>query len=83
MIQNKPSEVLAAIIVSNRVIGLFTAESRSAMIELMTRRQLGSDFNFESYIEQKVKEITPEKSSNIDNDIINNSIALIKKASSE
>jgi hypothetical protein len=83
MIQNKPSEVLAAIIVSNRVIGLFAAESRSAMIELMTRRQLGSDFNFESYIEQKVKEITPEKSSNIDNDIINNSIALIKKASSE
>ncbi len=83
MIQNKPSELLAAIIVSNRVIGLFAAESRSAMIELMTRRQLGSDFNFESYIEQKIKEITPEKSSNIDNNIINNSIALIKKASSE
>lgn len=82
MDKTKSSELLAAIIVSNRVIGLFVEESRSAMIELMTRRQLGSDFDFETYISEKIKQITPEKNPNIDNNI-NNSISLIKRISSE
>jgi hypothetical protein len=83
MDKDKSSELLAAIIVSNRVIGLFVDESRSAMIELMTRRQLGSDFDFETYINEKIKQITPEKSSNVDNNLINNSISLIQRFSRE
>jgi len=50
------SESLAAIIISNRVLGLYQEESKSCMSELLRRREDDGDtFEFEKYIEEKIK----------------------------
>lgn len=54
---DKPtSESLAAIIVSNRVIGLYTEEAKSCMSELLRRREDEQDpFEFEKFIEDQIR----------------------------
>jgi len=50
------SESLAAIIISNRVLGLFSEEAKSCMSELMRRREEDQDsFEFEKYIDEQIK----------------------------
>lgn len=55
---NEPtSESLAAIIVTYRSLNLFKDNARDAMIELLKRKDKGDTFDFESYIEEKLKAI--------------------------
>jgi hypothetical protein len=52
------SESLAAIIVTNRILGLCKEEAKYCMCELLRRREDENDpFLFEEYIENKIKEI--------------------------
>ena len=54
---NKPtSESLAAIIVSNRALGLYSEEAKGCMSELLRRREDDNDpFDFEKYIDDQIK----------------------------
>lgn len=54
---SKPtSESLAAIIVSNRALGLYKEEAKTCMSELLRRREDENDpFEFEKYIEDQIK----------------------------
>ena len=54
---DKPtSESLAAVIVSNRILGLCTDEAKFCMSELMRRREDEQDpFEFEKFIEDQIK----------------------------
>jgi hypothetical protein len=54
---DKPtSESLAAVIVSNRVLGLCPDEAKSCMSELMRRREDEQDpFEFEKFIEDQIR----------------------------
>jgi len=55
---DKPtSQSLAAKVVAYRALGLFKDEARLAMAELVQRRDEGDDFEYEKYIEDKLKEI--------------------------
>ena len=63
---DKPtSESLAAIIVSNRVLDLYTEKAKYCMSELLRRREDEQDpFEFEKFIDDQIKiiEDTNEKS---------------------
>lgn len=48
---------LAAYVVAYRVLGFDQEFASFCMAELMRRRVLGEDFNFEDYIESQVKEL--------------------------
>ena len=50
------SQILAAYIVAYRVLGFDKPFALWCMGELLRRRESGEDFNFEDYIEEKVKE---------------------------
>lgn len=54
---DKPtSESLAAVIVSNRVLGLYSDEAKFCMSELMRRREDEQDpFGFEKFIEDQIQ----------------------------
>lgn len=56
--ESKPSsESLAAIIVGYRSLGLFKDKAREAMAELARRETEGDDFEYEAWIDAKLKEI--------------------------
>jgi hypothetical protein len=64
---DKPSsESLAAIIVTSRVLGLFSEDSKKCMSELLKRKDEGDIFDYESYISNQIKiiEDTNNKSKN-------------------
>jgi hypothetical protein len=54
---DKPtSKSLAAIIVSNRVLGLYTEKAKYCMSELLRRREDEQDpFEFEKFIEDQIR----------------------------
>ena len=52
---NKDSKTLSTIIIINRTLGCYKAESKFCMIELMKRRSLGEDFKFEIFIKENVE----------------------------
>lgn len=54
---NAQSIDLAAYVVAYRVLGFDHEFASFCMMELMRRRHLGEDFNFEEYIESKTKEL--------------------------
>jgi hypothetical protein len=55
---DKPtSQALAAKVVAYRALGLFKDDARLAMAELARRKDEGDDFDFEKYIEDKLKEV--------------------------
>jgi hypothetical protein len=53
---SKPtSESLAAIVISNRVLGLYSDEAKACMSELLRRREdEGDAFEFEKYISDQI-----------------------------
>lgn len=51
------SEVLAAHIVAYRAVGAEKIFATVAMLELARRRQLGEDFDFETFIDAKLAEM--------------------------
>lgn len=61
-IQQAPSESLCGIVVGARALGIMQDFAKVCMAELMRRRELGEDFAFEEYIEDKVKTIPLPKS---------------------
>lgn len=66
--QKHSSESLAAIIVTNRVLGLCKEEAKYCMCELLRRREEENDpFLFEEYINNKIEEIK-----NTNDEAINN-----------
>jgi hypothetical protein len=71
---DKPtSESLAAIIISNRVLGLYTEEAKFCMSELMRRREDEKDpFEFEKFIDDQIGIIeNVNKKSRDNNGLIN------------
>lgn len=54
-IKQVPSEVLAAHVVAYRSLKINKELAISAMVELATRRENGSEFDYESYIDEKLK----------------------------
>lgn len=52
---NKDSQSLATMIVINRTLGSYKKESKFCMIELMKRRSLGEDFQFENFIKENTQ----------------------------
>jgi hypothetical protein len=56
-IDQRSSEVLAAIIVAHRSLGSFEKEARESMVELMIRRKEGSEFDYESFITKELAKI--------------------------
>ncbi len=59
LIPSVSSEVLALRVVAYRVIKFQRDEAKAAMAELAARRANGDDFQYEAFIEEKVKECTP------------------------
>lgn len=56
--ESKPtSKSLAAIIVAYRSLGLFKDKARDAMVELARRKVEGDDFDYETWIDDKIKEL--------------------------
>ena len=52
------SESLAAVIISNRLLGLFSDQAKVCMSELLRRREDEGDlFKFEEYIANQIKTI--------------------------
>lgn len=51
-----PSKILAGYVVVYRLLKIYRERSEACMIELMNRRSNGDDFDFESYIENELKE---------------------------
>jgi len=50
------SESLAAIIISNRILGLYSEKAKSCMSELLRRREDDGDlFEYEKYIEDQIQ----------------------------
>lgn len=60
------SERLCETIITFRVLGLFKEDALACMYELIHRRNLGDDFDYETFIETKIKEI-PEISFKLNN----------------
>lgn len=60
------SQVLAAWVVSYRLLGINQELAVKCMEELAARREAGDVFNYEEYIEDKIKEISPKNSINLD-----------------
>ncbi len=56
-ISSLPSEHLCEIIISNRYLGIFIEESILSMEELALRRINGNSFDYENFIEEKIKEL--------------------------
>ncbi len=55
------SESLAAVIISNRLLGLFSDQAKICMSELLRRREDEGDlFKFEEYIDNQIKIIQDE-----------------------
>jgi hypothetical protein len=55
MSEKSISESLAAIVIANRVLGLFSDEAKSCMSELLRRREDDRDpFDFEKYIDDQI-----------------------------
>ena len=67
-LNDQSSEYLCALIISNRYLNLYKEESVKAMEELSSRRQKGENFDYESYIEDKLNSL-PDL--NIKNENIN------------
>ena len=67
------SESLAATIISNRVLGLFSDEAKFCMSELLRRREDENDlFDFEKYIEDQIKIIENNNNQSMsDNGLVN------------
>jgi len=64
--EENSSTALAAIIVSSRTLGILKKEAREAMIELMKRKESGDEFDFSSYIDEKISQMPkPELNTNI------------------
>ncbi len=51
------SEALASMIVAYRSLGLFKEQAKEAMAELARRQDEGDNFDYESFISQKLKEV--------------------------
>ena len=51
------SEALAAMVVAYRSLGLFKDQAKEAMSELAKRQDEGDDFDYESFISQKMKDV--------------------------
>jgi hypothetical protein len=50
------SKSLAAIIISNRILGLYSEKAKSCMSELLRRREDDGDlFEYEKYIEDQIQ----------------------------
>ena len=56
-IDKQTSEALAAKVVSFRVLKMNKDGAKEAMIELAKRKANGDDFDYDSYIEEKIKSI--------------------------
>lgn len=52
--KSKPSDLLAAVIVTNKTLGSYKQESKWAMEELTRRKANGDQFNYHEYIEKHV-----------------------------
>lgn len=64
--KNKSSKTLCAIIVTSRILGMHKEESKKAMEELFIRRNNGDTFDYEDYIQEKIKDMPlPESSSSL------------------
>ena len=74
-LSDQTSEYLCAIIISNRYLNLYKEESIKAMEELSSRRQNGDNFDYESFIDNKLKDL-PDL--NFKNDEMNNIINNLK-----
>lgn len=59
------SEALAAYIVMYRTLGINKELAKVCMEELSRRRKLGEDFDYETFIEEKVKTIPKLKNINL------------------
>jgi hypothetical protein len=53
-IKKAPSKILAGFVVVYRTLHIFKDRSILCMQELMARRDIGDDFDFETYIENEV-----------------------------
>jgi Holliday junction resolvasome RuvABC DNA-binding subunit len=51
------SEALASMVVAYRSLGLFKDQAKEAMSELAKRKDEGDDFDYETFISQKLKEV--------------------------
>ena len=51
------SESLASVIIANRVLGCYKEATKQCMIELMKRKLGGDEFDYEGFINNKVKEL--------------------------
>lgn len=65
-ISERSSKTLAAQIVAFRVLGLNKEDAILAMEELHKRKINGDDFDYNKYIDDKIKE-TPQPNANINN----------------
>lgn len=76
---NKPtSESLAAIIISNRVLGLYSDEAKICMSELLRRREDDNDpFEFEKYISDQIQIIESGNDKSKDNNGLLNFVSAL------
>ena len=76
---NKPtSESLAAIIISNRVLGLYSDEAKTCMSELLRRREDDNDpFEFEKYISDQIQIIESGNDKSKDNNGLLNFVSAL------
>lgn len=56
-IENVSSEALASMIITYRSLGLFKDKAKEAMTELSKRQDNGDNFDYETFISQKLKEV--------------------------
>jgi len=56
-ISERESKALAATVVAHRAIGFCKQEAVAAMEELLVRKINGDTFDYNSYIEEKIKEM--------------------------
>lgn len=72
------SESLAATIISNRILGLNLEQSKICMSELLRRREEENDqFEFEKYIDEKIKLINDTNKNAVSNNEIMKFMSLI------
>lgn len=62
---NASEESLAAIVVAYRSLGIFEDKAKEAMIELSKRKENGSSFDYEKYIQDKLS-LIPKPNFNSD-----------------
>ncbi len=56
-VASSPSESLASYVVLNRTLNMEAEFAKKCMVELMRRRELGDDFAFEEWIEEKCQTV--------------------------